>query len=61
MRQARHKNLTTQFTKAEAKMTSMFWFSSWFGMAVAWQLEGTIAIALHGSAICINFSMGVVQ
>ena len=31
-------------------------FSSWFGMAVAWQLEGTISIALHGSAICIKFS-----
>ena len=36
-------------------------FSSWFGMAVTWQLEGTIAIALHRSAICINFFMGVVQ
>ena len=33
-------------------------FSSWFGMAVAWQLEGTISIALHGSAICIKFSWG---
>ena len=36
-------------------------FSSWFGMAVAWQLDGTMSIALHGSAICINFFMGVVQ
>ena len=36
MRQARHKNLTAQFTKVEAKMTSMFCFR----LGLAWQWHG---------------------
>ena len=44
--------------KSRSKNDINVLFSSWFGMAVAWKLEGTIAIALHGSAICINFSWG---